>query len=1027
MELPPGPSQNHSNRIHTGEWQIIIPACVLAFAHFAAFISADTLSDTLFLTSYPQNWLPWQFILNSLLLAIGSLCYSMALHRVSFYRANLGTLCGLLLFFLAGSVCVWWQLRVPVLLISVSCYVLVALQAVVVWNLLGSCFDVRQAKRLLPLVMAGCSLGTIAGGLVVPWIVSYAGLEYILEWILGNMIVVCGAAWWLQRQLPRTLAADLSTTVNPWQHMGQLFRTPLVRQLLLLASLSVVFMTCLDYQFKSAVQQHFNRDTMGAFISTFLMLAEGAALLLQLALVHWITSRWGLGVTLLLLPFFAGLGAVIALGWRRFETVATTKFIDLALRNSFQRIGEELLISPMPRHLSQQLKSLIQGFFVPCSIIGCSLCLLVLQRYTSLDIYTMSKVLLGLLLPWIVLALMASKHYLQHLTSSITTHRLVLANLPSLSNALVGDARPVLLRTLKQTDESSEIAFILELVVHSEEVDDLMLFKTLLQDTRVSVRFHTLKALQKVPHDNHVPLILDLLGFETDTYVIAAALGALATSNEQPPAAMLRVFLYHHESPVQMQAALCVLTNKNNPLQQEALQLLRQLQAHTDPLLRMDLATALSHHRSSYAIEGLLHLLGDSHKGVQKAAVVSVGQRQDKVLLRPLLDLLAEGYAYPELRQALANYQEHLLAQLEPRKVLSPAHLLVLGSIATPAALRLLLPYCQHGDRLLRYAAIRSLRRSVNLHGQDLSAETLQPIVYNEMQHLRHLNQLLVHFQTAPSAYQFFCHELRLLHEQCCRRLFELLALRYHSHTMLNISLHYFSLEPAQRANALELLESQIRKNELLELVQLLEKRPAAPQWSEHLDLLWYQRAELLVLADEDPWLRTCFYYLSCSQQNVPLPDLQPFESAFAQLEKILLLRPVAMFTYLSGQELVDVAQVAHTVAFPPDAVIFFEEEPGDYFYIIVSGEVRVMIKGVEIAVLKQGQGFGEIALLDDTPRTATIVSQGNLECLRIGYTDFQNLLDENPAIARGVNRQMASYTRQLLTQLDAAKIDNSV
>lgn len=80
------------------------------------------------------------------------------------------------------------------------------------------------------------------------------------------------------------------------------------------------------------------------------------------------------------------------------------------------------------------------------------------------------------------------------------------------------------------------------------------------------------------------------------------------------------------------------------------------------------------------------------------------------------------------------------------------------------------------------------------------------------------------------------------------------------------------------------------------------------------------------------------------------------------------------------------------------------------------------MIKGVEITVLKQGQGFGEIALLDDTPRTATIVSHGNLECLRIGYTDFQRLLDENPAIARGVNRQMANYTRQLMSQLDAAK-----
>lgn len=1024
MRLKADSAPGGLRRVYSGEWRIIIPAFVLAFANFAAFISADTFSDTLFLTSYPREWLPWQFILNSLFLAIGSICYSLFLNKTSLHRANLSTLVLLLCGFSAGSVCIWLQLKVPILLISVCAYVMVALQSVVVWNLLGSCFDSRQAKRLLPLVMAGCSMGTMAGGLAVPWIVSYAGLEHILEWILFHMWVVCLGTWWLQLQLPQTSQLETKTQANSWQHLGQLFRTPLVRQLLLLASLSVVFMTCLDYQFKSTVQQHFNRDGMGAFISTFLMLAEGASLLLQLVFVQWVTSRWGLGTTLLLLPLLTGLGAGLALRWQRFEMVAATRFIDLALRNSFQRIGEELLISPMPRHVSQQLKSLIQGFFVPCSVIGCSIGLLLMQQYLPIDIYAMGWILLLLLLPWIVLAISASRHYLKHLTSSITTHRLVLANLPTLSNALVGDSRPVLLRTLKNTTEPSEIAFILDLVVHSEEREDLMLFESLLQEPRVEIRLHTLQALQKVAHDQHVPLLAKLLAVESDFGVIAAALGALATAKEPPVHTMLPTYLHHHQPMIQLQAALCLVRNPNSPFMQECLALLRQFSQHPDTSLRIALATSLAFHRSAYAVEGLLQLLRDRNLAVQKAAVMSAGQRQEHILLRPLLSLLAEGYAYPELRQALSHYQEQFLSQWDPSKPITVGHLFVLGSIATPAAVAILVTYCQHSERLLRYAAVRALRRAVNLHGQQLSAETLLPVVRSEMQHLKHLNRLLAHFQVAPHRYQFIYQELILLLEQCCRRLFDLLAICYHSHTILNISLHYFSPEPEKRANALELLESQVRKDELIELVQLLEQRPGNPHFSDVVEPLWYQRAELLVLADEDPWLRTCFYYLSRNLSDVNLPDLAAFEMTFYQLDKIILLRPVALFTYLSAQELRDVADVAYTVAFPSDAVVFFEEEPGDYFYIIVAGEVRVMIKGVEITRLKQGQGFGEIALLDDTPRTATIVSQGNLECLRIGYTDFQRLLDENPAIARGVNRQMANYTRQLMAQLEAAKTE---
>ncbi len=89
---------------------------------------------------------------------------------------------------------------------------------------------------------------------------------------------------------------------------------------------------------------------------------------------------------------------------------------------------------------------------------------------------------------------------------------------------------------------------------------------------------------------------------------------------------------------------------------------------------------------------------------------------------------------------------------------------------------------------------------------------------------------------------------------------------------------------------------------------------------------------------------------------------------------------------------------------YEPDQVIICEFEPGDSFYLIQSGEVQLVkcVNGVKknLDILKPGEFFGEMAILDNSPRSATCMAIGQVECLEFNKANFEVLVTGNPQIA---------------------------
>ncbi|MEZ4340219.1 MAG: cyclic nucleotide-binding domain-containing protein [Sandaracinaceae bacterium] len=112
-------------------------------------------------------------------------------------------------------------------------------------------------------------------------------------------------------------------------------------------------------------------------------------------------------------------------------------------------------------------------------------------------------------------------------------------------------------------------------------------------------------------------------------------------------------------------------------------------------------------------------------------------------------------------------------------------------------------------------------------------------------------------------------------------------------------------------------------------------------------------------------------------------------------------------------------AHAAEERAFDAGETIVEEGEVGDVLFLVVAGRVTVRRSGVVLARLGPGETFGEMAVLDAEPRSATVVAEEPTECLAIASDDFYDVLREQSEIAEGVIRVLTARLRQADRQVD--------
>jgi CRP/FNR family transcriptional regulator, cyclic AMP receptor protein len=134
----------------------------------------------------------------------------------------------------------------------------------------------------------------------------------------------------------------------------------------------------------------------------------------------------------------------------------------------------------------------------------------------------------------------------------------------------------------------------------------------------------------------------------------------------------------------------------------------------------------------------------------------------------------------------------------------------------------------------------------------------------------------------------------------------------------------------------------------------------------------------------------------------------------FNQDTKVEALKRAPLFEGLSKKELTQLARVSEDLEVPVGKVLCKEGDIGHEFFVIIDGQVEVTRNGQPVATRGSADFVGEIALLEQTTRTATVTAKTPLRLFVLTSSSFKTLIDDNPSVERKVLRALARRVIEL-------------
>jgi HEAT repeat protein len=433
--------------------------------------------------------------------------------------------------------------------------------------------------------------------------------------------------------------------------------------------------------------------------------------------------------------------------------------------------------------------------------------------------------------------------------------------------------------------------------------------------------------------------------------------------------------------------------------------------------------------------------------------------------------LIAGGAAVlPALQQAAAGAGP---ATAHNRRLwLALAH--VCGRIGSPQSCAILLPQLTCPDVVARTAILNALQQC----RYQADAAT-RPLLETELRaEIAHASWTLTHLaaigEPPPAPLLLLRHALHADLAEQQARLLLWLALLYDPATLQRVRTA-LALTPGlrrtpteeQRAYALETLDLLLTKAVSKQLLILLDELPPAQKLKQltgdsmRTPLPLPSQLAALLTGDERwvaPWPRAvALYTIAHALPAVQLdPTLQeaitiaataadplvqetatwvrmglnnpanvsragglPSPGVLLTVEKVLILQRVEIFAAMPATILVEIATRLQERFTPADAIIFCQGAPGDSIYFIVTGAVAALDGERIFTRMGEGEIFGEMALLDGEPRTATIRTTEPTHLLSLDQTPFYELMDEHIEIARGVIHVLLQRLRARTVELN--------
>ncbi len=131
-------------------------------------------------------------------------------------------------------------------------------------------------------------------------------------------------------------------------------------------------------------------------------------------------------------------------------------------------------------------------------------------------------------------------------------------------------------------------------------------------------------------------------------------------------------------------------------------------------------------------------------------------------------------------------------------------------------------------------------------------------------------------------------------------------------------------------------------------------------------------------------------------------------------VDRLLFVRRVPIFQELRDDFIVRLASVMDELTFPGNHPMFRQGEEGRSLYIVISGRIKIHVDNRQLAVFSKGESFGEMAIFDTQPRSATATTLEPSECLELTQEQLYDAIEETPEISLNIIRVLSRRIRNL-------------
>ena len=991
--------------LRDGEARTLGVMAVFLFLTTANTTVISAAKNGLFLSVYPGNLIPYAIIAAALLTAAVGIGFAGVISGTAPRRLALG-----LTVVLGGSligsrtlfdfnersafVLYLWLSAVQVLIITHA------------WDYVGNLLTGRQAKRLLPLIGMGASLGAIVGGASVAPAAYALGTSTLLG-ISALLLAIALPLLWSMPEPGRdeddeeTAGAGAVRAFMVGASRG--FRSLGRERLLRLLAFGIVALTLagtlIDLQLKLVLNERFEGDQIAAIYGYMSMAVGLGTLLLQLWAARVLFPKLGVSFAAMAqggtLTLACGGVAVAGGVW----ALAGLQSLDDILQHSLQKPVEQVSLLPFPGKVKSAALATLGGVLRPLSKAAAGVIAIALaSRAELLPIVTVLSAAAAF-----IVYTRHGRTYMGALEGALARH--------SVDFGSTGDTPLVIGR------------------------EALAVIDGALEDPDPTVIVFATSLLEQIPVEDAAPRAAGLLAHDVPEVRAEAALvlGRMDHGEDDFAGVAIGERLVREESPL----ALAALLTGARSVHGVEPSLLEAFLGHPDPSVRRACLVALGQlgpriHRQ--LTEWLVSDVSED-KAVAAGAVGDLGLEE---LMAEVADVVEDRLARPAALEALAQLGRPAVtamsALLDRRELPLPTRRTVITALSTvegPEARDVLLDLVE--EPALGPAALTSLRR-MRIAGQiePIEPERLRPILELEIERgLRYslaAGGLREDRREARNAY--VAEELEELRARSVHRVIRILSLSYDHSRLSTVSAAIFGDDPAGLSNALELLEGTISGesgNALMPFMEVTADRFALDRVTE----LMPEAAALLktpgeaLVQEADWWPRALGLHVLGRDDEISTPgrskDSHPEDGAMIPLiEKVMILKGSEFFRDFPGADLAGIASLAAVVHLEPDEVVFEHGDEGDAFYIVVRGSIRITRGAHELAVLGSREGFGEMAILDQEARSATATAAEPSTLLRIDQDSFDRLIEQNPAVARGIYRVLTQRLRNTLAQMAA-------